>query len=173
VLTSALREPALFERAVPGLTRALRLPAVREPFGSLFGKISARESQAKLAGLDSPLHRLSVVPEKPSEKTSEWWWGVRTGTLLVAGAADPSATFGKLVEARPADTLAQQPTLTAMAGRRSPSALALYADLAVLDAASVPAPLLFAYGRRERAIRLELELSNAAASSLLTRLGPR
>jgi hypothetical protein len=173
VLTSVLREPASFERAAPELTRALRLPAIREPLAPLLGKIDARETQTKFDGLDSPLRRLSVARATQREKGSEWWWGIRAGTLLLAGAPDPSATFSKLVKALPADTLARHATLLAMAGRRSPSALALYADLAMLEAAPAPAPALFTYGRREKSMRLELELSNAAASSLLARVGVR
>jgi hypothetical protein len=173
VLTSVLREPASFERAVPELTRALRLPAVREPLAPLLGKLDPRETQTKFDGLDSPLHRLSVARATPREKGSEWWWGIRAGTLLLAGAPDPSATFSKLVKALPADTLAQSAALIAMAGRRSPSALALYADLSLLAAAPAPAPVLFTYGRREKSMRLELELSNAAASSVLARVGAR
>jgi hypothetical protein len=170
-LTSALRDPAAFERAAPGLTRALRLPPVREPLGTLLGKIEPSERQRKLPGLDSPLHQLTLVPKRGAEQGSEWWWGIRERTLLVAGAPEPAATFKKLVESAPADTLAANSGVAAMARRRVSAALAVYAELSLLEPNAGPAPLLFAWGRRERTLRLELELSNAAASRLLRRFG--
>jgi hypothetical protein len=170
-LTSALRDPAAFARAAPGLTRALRLPPVREPLGALLGKLEPSERQGKLPGLDSPLHQLTLVPQRGAEKGSQWWWGIRESTLLVTGAPEPAVTFTKLVEGAPADTLAANPGVAAMARRRVPSALAVYAELSLLEPKAGPAPLLFACGRRERTLRLELELSNAAASRLLRRFG--
>ncbi len=171
VLTSSLRDPGAFERASPALIRALRLPAVREPLGALLGKVEPSESQSELVGLDSPLHKLTIVPRRAAAKGSEWWWGIRASTLLVAGAPEPSTTFGRLVEGAPAHTLAADATVAAMARRRVPSALAVYAELSMLEPAAGPAPMLFAWGRRERTLRVELELSNAAASRLLARFG--
>jgi hypothetical protein len=169
VLESSLRDAAAFQAAAPELTRALRLPPLRDAFGALLGKLDPRESVVKLPGLDSPLHRVTLAPARPPEKSTEWWWGIRGRTLLVVSSAEPSATFATLLQEPAAETLARNTALAGMVERRAKAALAFYADLAVLDAAAVPAPALFVYGRRERSMRLELELSNAAASQLLAR----
>jgi hypothetical protein len=168
-----VRDRAELEAGVAGLLALLRAPAVKEPLAPLVGEISARESELRLPGSERPLRRLEIVRARGADKPGlEALWLVNETSAALSIAPDARPGFVALAAARPEASLAANPAVKAMAGRRSPAGFALYANLGPFGREPGDAQALVTFGKRGENARIEAELSRGGVLVLASRLVP-
>ena len=154
ILRTRVRDSVAVEHGLPDAVRALRTSVEHGPAKALLGTIRPSDRVVRLPLVGAPAHELTLVPRHGHDAGLSAFWTVRGGV------------FTGLMKAPAPPTLAQEPLLAAMVGRRMPASLCIFGDLAALRKGATPAPVVFACGRREKRARAELELSAAAVAAL-------
>jgi hypothetical protein len=163
-LRQEARDPKELERGLRGILRMLRTKALAEPLAPLVGKVSFRESETRVAGVEGPVQRIQVSERSSQSPGVEVLLQVRGKSALTVAQSAPSDALALLTR-RDEATLGKA-TLEKLAKGRAPAALAAYADLAILRPNGGPAPALGVLGKKGGEALLELELSAAACAAL-------
>ncbi|HTQ05686.1 MAG TPA: hypothetical protein VMI54_17610 [Polyangiaceae bacterium] len=169
VLEGDLRDAGALEQAERSVVAGLNAPELRAELTPFFGKRVVRTRTERVPGFDAPIHHVVLPLAKPGEREPELAWGVHGQALFATLGRAEGASFAALASAPSTSTLGADLELRAAAARRNPASFAAMANLSGL--AGAPAYVLFAYGKRGKAARLELEL-DGAAPSFLGRLVP-
>jgi hypothetical protein len=168
VLRSRVRDADAIERATPSAMRVLRSLSAEGPAAGLLGAFEPSDRAFPFSGLDRPAHELTLAPRRGKGSGLAALWTIRAGELVAVASRQPRSVFSALLATPAPPTLAQQPELVAMLGRRMQASLCVLADLTPRASAALRAPLVLAAGRREKAARAELELSAPAVAGLLS-----
>jgi hypothetical protein len=169
-LEQEARDPKELDRGLLGLLRALRAPALREPLEPLFGKISPKESETRVLGIEGSVHRVELSRPTPASKGMEVLVHVHGGVGIAALGSDARPALIALASERRA-TLRETPGLGKLAEGRAPAALSLYTDLSVMKPSGTPAPALALIGKRNGEALLEVLLSAPACALVAEHLG--
>jgi hypothetical protein len=169
-LKQEARDPKELDRGFLGLLRALRAPALSEPLEPLFGKISPKESETHVSGIEGSVHRVELSRASPASKGTEVLVRVHDGVGIAALGADAGPALLALASERPV-TLKETPGFGKLAEGRAPAALSLYADFSVMKPTGVPAPALAVIGKKNGEALLEVVLSAPACALVAENLG--
>ncbi|HEX6767100.1 MAG TPA: hypothetical protein VF103_16500, partial [Polyangiaceae bacterium] len=145
-------------------------PALSEPLEPLVGKITPKESETRVPGVEGPVHRVELSRPPASPKGMEVLVFVRDGVGIAALGSNPRKALTSLTGASQV-TLESAPGFGKLAEGRPEAALALYTDFSLLRPAEVPAPALAVIGKKNGEALLEVVLSAPACALVAANLG--
>jgi hypothetical protein len=167
------RDAKELERGIGGLLRMSRVAALAEPLEPFVGKLQTSEGPTRIAGIDGSALRLGLGQLGPRRQPGELL--VHVHGKAAYGVLDNRARDGLLSLMSPVETLGTVPGIEKLVEGRTPSTLAVYADVRPLMAAGKPsretAPALAVVGRRDHEALLEMVLSAPACAALLEGFG--
>jgi hypothetical protein len=168
-LRQEARDPKELERGLRGILRMLRLPVLAEPLMPLVGKVNLKESTAKVAGIEGPVHRVQVSEARAGSRGFEVLLHTRDSSAWAVVQSKPGNSLAKLT--RPEDSTLGKSPLAKLTQGRVPAAYAAYLDLSELPTDQGPAPVLFVLGKKGSSAVLELELSGPACATVAESFG--